>query len=339
MQITETKHLLIREYTSLDRKKAFEILMHQETMSFWPEPFTEKKVEAWLARGVDAYRGRGMGRFAVVLRATNEVIGDAGIVQTEVNGQKEWDLGYIIHADHWGHGFGVEVAGALLDYVFRYTDLERVIAHFAQEHVYSKAVAERIGMAYEQSFVNEKNLGKTHDLFVMDRKSYIVMRRERLIDRIGGSDEKRNWLGLATSFTMNDRLLALETAEAIKDEIQVELLYWFCNALQFPVKMRLFNLLDEEHQQLATKAFGDAYISPLDGDESFRYFISSKDEGSLQAQVIMEANRVVPKEKRGMYPLPEGKMQFLKLYSQVNGTSMGEAKKALLEVFGGAREY
>ncbi|MEM7678982.1 MAG: GNAT family N-acetyltransferase, partial [Myxococcota bacterium] len=82
------KNLLIREYTSIDRRDAYKILTDPETMSFWPSPFANEQVEAWLSSKVDPFRGRGIGRFAVVLRKTNQMIGDAGIVPTEVNGQK-----------------------------------------------------------------------------------------------------------------------------------------------------------------------------------------------------------------------------------------------------------
>ena len=267
------------------------------------------------------------------------MIGDAGIVKAEVDGRKEWDLGYIIHADHWGEGYGKEVAGALLDYAFRYTDIERIIAHFAQDHKFSRSVAEGIGMQCEKTFVNEKNLRKYHDLYSIDRKTFVARRRERLVERIGGSVEKKNWLGLATSFSLRDRLLALETAGAIKDQIQQELLYWFCNVPSFTEKLRLYDLLDEEHQKVALAAFGEPGLPPLDGDESFRYFMAAPDSEALQAQAIMEARKIVAENKTGMYPLPEGKMQFLKLYSQLKGIAMGQAKATLMEIFREVREY
>ncbi len=339
MQITETKRLIIREYTSRDPSQIGAILTDRKTMAFWPAPFTEAQVENWLKTKVEAYRGSGLGRFAVVLRETNQVIGDAGIVKAEVDGRKEWDLGYIIHADYWGQGYGKEVAGALLDYAFRYTDIERIIAHFAQDHQFSRSVAEAIGMQCEKTFVNEKNLRKYHDLYAIDRKTFVTRRRERLIDRIGGSVEKKNWLGLATSFSLRDRLLALETAAAIKDQLQKELLYWFCNVPSFTEKLRLYALLDQDHQKMALAAFGEPGLPPLDGDESFRYFMSAPDEESLQAQAIMEARKIVADNKSGMYPLPEGKMQFLKLYSQLKGIAMGQAKETLLEIFRDVREY
>lgn len=339
MQITETKRLIIREYTSRDRTAAIGILTDEETMAFWPSPYSEEQAQGWLKTKADAYQGSGLGRFAVVLKAKNQVIGDAGIVKAEVDGRKEWDLGYIIHASHWGQGYGKEVAGALLDYAFRYTDLERIIAHFAQDHRFSRSVAEGIGMQLEKTFVHENNLRKYHDLYAIDRKTFVTRRRERLIERLGGSVEKKNWLGLATSFSLRDRLLALEMAEAIKEQIQRELLYWFCNVSHFTEKLKLYGLLDEEHQAIALNAFGEPGLPPLDGDESFRYFMVAPDQDAVKAQATMEARKVVTNNKQAMYPLPEGKMQFLKLYSQLKGISMGRAKETLVEIFNEVRNY
>ncbi len=339
MQITDTKRLIIREYTSRDLTLIGTILMDRKTMAFWPVPFTKDQVQNWLKTNVEPYRGSGLGRFVVVLRETNQVIGDAGITKSDIDGRVEWDLGYIIHADFWGHGYGKEVADALLSYAFRYTDIERIVTHFAQDHQYSRSVAESIGMQCEKTFVNEKNLRKYHDLYAIDRKTFVNRRRERLISRIDGSIEKKNWLGLATSYSLRDRLLALEMAAAIKNEIQQELLYWFCNVPSFTEKLKIFNLLDQDYQKIALAAFGEPGLPPLDGDESFRYFISAPDQESLQAQAIMEARKIVTDNKSRMYPLPEGKMQFLKLYSQLKGISIGQAKETLMEIFREVREY
>lgn len=339
MRITESPRLILREYHRHEFSMTPRLFSDPKTMAFWPAPFNLEQIHDWFNSNVEPYRGKGLGRFAVVLKSNNEWIGDAGLIRTQVNGKEEWDLGYIIHADYWGQGYGTEVAKSLVDYVFRYTDMDRIVIHFAEDHHASRRVAQKVGASLEQTFVNERNRGYTHELYVLDRKTFIDQRRERLIRHLGGSTEKQNWLGLATSFYYKDRLLALETAAAIREQIQPELLYWFCNTRRFAFKQKLYQLLDATHQQIANEADEHESLAPLDGEESFRYFIASPNEHALKVQAAMEARRVPEDKQGGLYPLPKGKMQFLKLYSQVAGEAMGTAKEVLVGLFNEVRGY
>lgn len=47
------------------------------------------------------------------------LIGDCGIMISEIDGKQENDLGYIIHQPYWRNGFAVEVAEACKNYAFR----------------------------------------------------------------------------------------------------------------------------------------------------------------------------------------------------------------------------
>jgi|GEM_PF-472873 len=337
MTIAETQRLLIREYTSKDRLALAGILTDPKTMSFWPKPYDQQGVAEWLRSKIDAYKGSGRGRFAVILKETNSMIGDAGVVEAKLDGKKVWDLGYIIHADHWGNGYGAEAARAVLDGVFRYTDTENVVAHFEQAHQYSRKVAESCALKFDHSFVFARNRGKTHDLYKIDRTTFINLRRERLIASLGGSVEKQNWLGLATSFQMDDRMLALETAAAIKDQIQTELLYWFCNTRNFMFKMKLFQLLEGDYRAMAEMAADYHGLAPLDGEESFRFFMASPNREAMLTQAMIEARRTQPEDKKKLYTLPEGKLSFLFHYSQIKQAPMSEAKETLMKIFSEAR--
>lgn len=337
MTIAETERLIIREYTSKDRLALEGILTDPKTMSFWPAPYDQAGVAVWLNTKVDAYKGSGRGRFAVILRETQEVIGDAGVVEAKLDGKAVWDLGYIIHADHWGKRYGTEAARAVLDGVFRYTDTEEVVAHFEQAHQYSRRVAEQTGLRFDHSFVYAKNGGKTHDMYKIDRAAFINLRRERLVSKLGGTVEKQNWLGLATSYQMDDRLLAMETATAIKEQIQPELLYWFCNTRNLMYKMKLYRLLDGEYLKMAEVASDFQGLPPLDGDESFRFFMASPDKEAMLTQAILEARRTLPEDRKKLYALPEGKLAFVFQYSQIKGIPLAEAKEILANIFSKAR--
>jgi len=157
--ITETSRLLIREYFASDMPLLHKILSDPETMGFWPEPFSPGQTKAWIERSLNSYKKKGFGRCAVVLRETGELIGDAGILKSEINGKTENDLGYIIHYPFWNNGYGTEAAGAILARSLDSVGLRRIVSNMAYNHHASARVAEKIGMKKELEFINRRNRG------------------------------------------------------------------------------------------------------------------------------------------------------------------------------------
>lgn len=155
--ILESKRLIIRPYTPEDVQKLYGILSDPETMAFWPKPFSLSQVEDWIQhRGLEKY-GDGIGRCGVYLRETGELVGDAGIVNQILDGKPEYDLGYIIHAKYWGHGYGGEAAAEIMRYGFEELRLPRLCANMPAEHISSRKVAEKLGMQLEKEFINTRN--------------------------------------------------------------------------------------------------------------------------------------------------------------------------------------
>jgi RimJ/RimL family protein N-acetyltransferase len=153
----ESKRLIIRQHTPEDVRALYAILSDPATMAFWPQPFSLLQVEEWVqTRGIQKY-GEGIGRCAVLLKETGELIGDAGIVIQEIDGTPEYDLGYIIHSDYWGQGYGAEAALLLMKVGFEVLRLPRLCANMPVEHTSSRKVAEKLGMHLEKEFINTRN--------------------------------------------------------------------------------------------------------------------------------------------------------------------------------------
>jgi len=64
--------------------------------------------------------------FGVVLKASGVLIGSCGVYPDEAG--DTGSLGWILHIDHWGQGYGTEAAGALLKSGFETLRLRRVVA-------------------------------------------------------------------------------------------------------------------------------------------------------------------------------------------------------------------
>jgi [ribosomal protein S5]-alanine N-acetyltransferase len=83
---------------------------------------------------------------AVVLAESDEVIGMAGL-QPHDDGQ--FELGWWIWKEHWGHGFATEAAAALVAYARDVMGLERLVAVIDPPNIASIRVAEKLGMRFE----------------------------------------------------------------------------------------------------------------------------------------------------------------------------------------------
>lgn len=159
MIILETQRLIIREWTNSDEDKSalYDILSSPITMRFWPIPYTFEQTVAWIDSNIKRYEESEFGRWAVVLKESNKIIGDCGIAKTKIDEKSEHDLGYIIHYPHWQNGFAAEAAKACLDYGFKELQLKRLCANMPYDHIGSIKTAEKIGMSKEKEFFNSKN--------------------------------------------------------------------------------------------------------------------------------------------------------------------------------------
>ncbi|HEX5316833.1 MAG TPA: GNAT family N-acetyltransferase [Candidatus Kapabacteria bacterium] len=152
----ETARLRLREYTLDDLPAQYRILSDPSTMKFWPQPYTVEGTRSWIDRSISSYSANGFGRYAIILRESGDQIGNAGLMRTEVNGKLEVDLGYIIHANYWRKGFGLEAASAVLNYGTE-RGIDRIVANMAHDNLASRRVAERLGMTKELEFKNSRN--------------------------------------------------------------------------------------------------------------------------------------------------------------------------------------
>jgi hypothetical protein len=89
------------------------VLSDPETMRFYPAPYDRAGVEDWIARGIRRYAEHGHGLWAMVLKASGEMIGDCGLTVQNVDGADEIEIGYHVRRDLWGQGLATEAAPRL----------------------------------------------------------------------------------------------------------------------------------------------------------------------------------------------------------------------------------
>jgi ribosomal-protein-alanine N-acetyltransferase len=115
-------------------------------MRYYPAPYDRVGVEQWIERNRQRYMHHGVGLWAIVLKASGEMIGDCGIIRQEIEGEYLYEIGYHLRRDHSGRGLASEAAIACRDWGFAHLGVNRLISLIRPENVPSQRVAERNGM-------------------------------------------------------------------------------------------------------------------------------------------------------------------------------------------------
>jgi ribosomal-protein-alanine N-acetyltransferase len=87
-------------------------------------------------------------RYAIALRATNELVGTAGF-HTVSSANRSAELAFDLAPPHWGKGLATYACGLLTDWAHREASMLRVQATVLQRNVRSRRVLERCGYRLE----------------------------------------------------------------------------------------------------------------------------------------------------------------------------------------------
>ena len=155
--IIETDRLYMRELQQTDVDGMFELDSNAAVHQFLGNNPIKSKEEA--AKVIDfvrkQYEDLGIGRWAVVLKETDEFIGWSGLkfFKETVNGEKDfYELGYRFIEKHWGKGYATETAKASITYAFDVLKQEKVFAMTELGHKASISVLEKIGFRNKGTF-------------------------------------------------------------------------------------------------------------------------------------------------------------------------------------------
>jgi len=167
--VLETERLILRHLTPDDVDAVFAVIGDPETMKFYPQRFTRDDAVCWVTRNQERYRVDGFGLFAVVLKASGEIIGYCGVVRQNVEGEAMLEVGYQFRRDHWGHGYASEAARACMTHAFRNLKAEKVISLILPDNLPSRRVAERNGMTIERRVIFHE---LPHLMYAIKRENY-----------------------------------------------------------------------------------------------------------------------------------------------------------------------
>jgi len=158
----ETERLLFRELLASDTEDIFALDSDPEVVKYTGnKPLTHIDQARQRFEGVrQQYQDFGVGRWAAILKDTNEFIGWAGLkyIQELAGRTDNYDLGYRFHKRHWGKGYATESAQAFIRLGFDEMQLQRISAYVDVRHSASAKVLEKCGLRFTNTFVDDGEL-------------------------------------------------------------------------------------------------------------------------------------------------------------------------------------
>ena len=158
--IIETDQLALRELTMDDFEVWHHILSDQETMQYYPRAFDEDKTKSCIDWNLANYDKYGFGLWAVILKESNQFIGDCGITMQNIHGDGNLfpEIGYHIDKQYWRKGYATQAAKACLRYAFENNGFDEVFSYQKWTNIPSRKVAEKMGMSLREEYADEKNI-------------------------------------------------------------------------------------------------------------------------------------------------------------------------------------
>ena len=86
-------------------------------------------------------------------RSTGSSVARGGLHRVKVEGVELFEIGWAVVPEHWGHGYATELGRASIETACR-LGLAPVGAYTLPGNVASRRVMEKLGMAYDRTFVN-----------------------------------------------------------------------------------------------------------------------------------------------------------------------------------------
>ncbi len=159
--ILETDRLLLREMKLSDAEALFEMDRNPKVHQYlWNKPLTNSsEVHAYIELVRTQYIQNNIGRFVVVLKETNELIGWAGLkYNTEMVNNKIhfYDIGYRLNEKFWGKGYASEASFAWLDYGFNIMKIKVMQAAAHTENIASNRILQKIGLKKTEPYLEDE---------------------------------------------------------------------------------------------------------------------------------------------------------------------------------------
>lgn len=165
--ILETERLYLRKMNQNDFNALCKILQDEKVMYAYEGAFSDTEVQEWLDRQIARYEKYGFGLWAVILKETDEMIGQCGLTMQPWKDTEVLETGYLFQRKYWHKGYATEAAKACKKYAFEVLKTNEVCSIIRDTNIPSQNVALRNGMKKTDSSIKHyKNVDMPHYRYV-----------------------------------------------------------------------------------------------------------------------------------------------------------------------------
>lgn len=152
--LIDTPRLQMRHFTLEDAKAVFEFSACERTSKYTGDAGKVASIEdaeyiienVWLAE----YKKFGFGRYALIHKGDNKVIGFSGIKYITEYGCP--DIGYRMLPQYWGKGLGVETVKATLEYATHVLGEKKIMADVVKDNLASSKILLNCGFKHIDTY-------------------------------------------------------------------------------------------------------------------------------------------------------------------------------------------
>ena len=166
--LIQTDRLSLRPITQDDADDLMDLFSDPVAMAYFPNIKSRQETMVWIDSVLNRYQTDGYGFYACILKDSGLFIGYSGpLLQRNVDGRDEIEIGYGLIRKYWHHGYATEAAKACMDYAFDHLGAKRIISLIRPENQASVRVAQRNNLTVEK---NVSRFGYNHLVYVSESK-------------------------------------------------------------------------------------------------------------------------------------------------------------------------
>ena len=160
----------MREMSRSDFDPICKILQDEETTYAYEGAFSDDEVWEWIDRQIARYQKWGFGLWAVILKETDELIGQCGLTMQPWQDREVLEIGYLFCRQYWHRGYATEAARGCKKYAFEELGADEVCSIIRDTNTASQNVAVRNGMVKKDCWTKHyRGVDMPHDRYVVTR--------------------------------------------------------------------------------------------------------------------------------------------------------------------------
>lgn len=140
-----TKHLELHRAYSSDLNFLVKLYQNQEMMAYLGGILSRELIEERLKKWSAHWEASGFGFGIVRLRNSPQEVGACILFQTEIEGEKLFEIGWMIDVPFQGRGYATEIAKAYIDFAIHHLNATLFAAFPTENNLPSNKICEKLG--------------------------------------------------------------------------------------------------------------------------------------------------------------------------------------------------